>query len=44
MKFVIYRKMDGTGNHHVKQDKPRSEKQIFVFTPEESRAKKCNMT
>jgi hypothetical protein len=29
--FVICQRVDGTGDHHAKQNKPDSEKQIYVF-------------
>jgi hypothetical protein len=30
-KHVVWRKIDGTGDHHVNQDKPSSERQISHF-------------
>jgi hypothetical protein len=29
--YVICRKMAGTGEHHIKQDKPKSKSQVSCF-------------
>jgi hypothetical protein len=30
--YVLCRKMDGTGEHHIKQNKPDSERQASMFS------------